>query len=73
MRGKLHGEQWAGMEDRITPADAGKTYCIAFNSVDLPGSPPRMRGKRFLGEDFAHGNGITPADAGKTFRPARLR
>ena len=25
MRGKLHGEQWAGMEDRITPADAGKT------------------------------------------------
>ena len=66
VRGKLSSSISAQYSVRITPAGAGKTYCIAFNSVDLPGSPPQVRGK--LGS-LSHSHvqtRITPAGAGKT-------
>ena len=50
------------------PRGCGENYCIAFNSVDLPGSPPRMRGKLYGRGLQRHGDRITPADAGKTLK-----
>ena len=86
MRGKQFCATRHGVDEGITPADAGKTTTRAQitqrirdhprgcgenrNVIEfenrLPGSPPRMRGKRSVWPMNVPAEGITPADAGKT-------
>ena len=72
MRGKPTRTKEHFTKNRITPADAGKTYCQQPGEERSKGSPPRMRGKPrllFIHQIF---KGITPADAGKT-QPRDMR
>ena len=65
--GKTKKLQFAadGMEDH--PRGCGENQNGHKRRYELPGSPPRMRGKqRQVYEAFADYR-ITPADAGKTF------
>ena len=48
------------------PRRCGENKQGSENSVKQAGSPPQMRGKRFITFGFAEMPGITPADAGKT-------
>ena len=59
-RVKMHGDE----EDH--PRGCGENLQARRDPQSLPGSPPRMRGKRFGVLQRAHDFGITPADAGKT-------
>ena len=69
MRGKQPNYGIIYAEDRITPADAGKTY------LHRPDRAVKRDHPRGCGENKAREysplalNGITPADAGKTSRP----
>ena len=53
----------------ITPACAGKTFCLSYMSVFLLGSPPHARGRPRPVVHSRSADGITPACAGKTTRP----
>ena len=67
MRGKPHRDYIRQKEDRITPADAGKTANTNTARV-YAGDHPRGCGENALYERFATASaGITPADAGKTY------
>ena len=68
MRGKLFSIAAILSDDRITPADAGKTNTYAVSNKGRIGSPPRMRGKLKRQAVFELNDRITPADAGKTCR-----
>ena len=66
MRGKRNPTYEDFGEDRITPADAGKTDTLGLPERNGAGSPPRMRGKPRCDIQKGEKTGITPADAGKT-------
>ena len=66
MRGKLAVRPLGRHQERITPADAGKTADKMAAKEFEAGSPPRMRGKREKNRGAVYGIRITPADAGKT-------
>ena len=68
MRGKLYLYSREWREQRITPADAGKTFRAGGKAQCPAGSPPRMRGKLLIVVDIVVWVGITPADAGKTMQ-----
>ena len=48
------------------PRGCGENRNVIEFETRLPGSPPRMRGKRHCSEKRGAFTGITPADAGKT-------
>ena len=54
------GESWDH------PRGCGENLTVAMTVDSKVGSPPRMRGKRYLSPSSDFGFGITPADAGKT-------
>ena len=66
MRGKAQGQVMAGFAFGITPACGEKTEYRALVTAHQ-GSPPRMRGKVFIGQVCIAPKGITPAYAGKRF------
>ena len=65
MRGKGHNSKILEIQNRITPAYAGKSEIVFLESRLTEGSPPPMRGKgRFLCTEHPPSR-ITPAYAGK--------
>ena len=66
MRGKRTEFATGAVRDRITPADAGKTFRPPLQAPSCIGSPPQMRGKRVSAILLRCDDWITPADAGKT-------
>ena len=48
------------------PRRCGENYLLVLVSVEKPGSPPQVRGKRDAMVRRTAGDGITPAGAGKT-------
>ena len=66
MRGKLCYKYCNVLQTRITPAHAGKTAHPDTARRTVPGSPPRMRGKRRSISCLVPPYRITPAHAGKT-------
>ena len=48
------------------PRGCGENFAVASVSPHFVGSPPRMRGKRYLHMFSPPSARITPADAGKT-------
>ena len=71
MRGKHNATHQSIADNRITPADAGKTFWVFGVLNPRQGSPPQMRGKPDAKSPFLLQQGITPADAGKTYRSRR--
>ena len=69
MRGKVCGNCRKVRLWRITPAYAGKSWCLCRRSLWNWGSPPPMRGK--VPHSFVHhlSTRITPAYAGKRLSP----
>ena len=55
------------------PRVCGKNVTEMVVSFDMPGSPPRVREKRFFRNKHRFIFGITPACAGKTFREILTR
>ena len=55
------------------PRVCGEKYLVWFERFDFRGSPPRVRGKGYLGGPLGMRRRITPACAGKSRRPARRR
>ena len=53
------------------PRGCGENLRTKCGCISNPGSPPQVRGKRFIPFGFAEMPGITPAGAGKT--PDRVR
>ena len=51
---------------RDHPRGCGENYLFRFYMTPSEGSPPRMRGKLYMGMVCVGNRGITPADAGKT-------
>ena len=65
MRGKADDGSTGNPKGRITPAYAGKRDVYIAQGVELPGSPPPMRGKGIAEGGVRSVAGITPAYAGK--------
>ena len=53
------------------PRRCGENWQCAYFSAVLAGSPPQVRGKRFVCDRGISHERITPAGAGKTTQPAR--
>ena len=51
---------------RDHPRGCGENVCICLQRKRILGSPPRMRGKRYVSAPGGGFRRITPADAGKT-------
>ena len=66
MRGKAIDFSFGVVEDRITPAYAGKRSDLFLNIRQSVGSPPPMRGKATGGNNHSWFVRITPAYAGKS-------
>ena len=64
------GKTFRGLEGsrllRDHPRGCGENYTFAKRYAKSTGSPPRMRGKRFVCDRGISQERITPADAGKT-------
>ena len=71
VRGKLDESVLTAIFYGITPAGAGKTPLIVFQSTAPGGSPPQVRGKHLGGAPYSKSPRITPAGAGKTVRTGR--
>ena len=54
------------LQQRITPAGAGKTYASVTRGIGDEGSPPQVRGKLYRAIPRTAQRRITPAGAGKT-------
>ncbi len=64
-RGRASGASAAMASRRITPACAGKRFCVYFHALSMR-NHPRMRGEELhMGEDAGLQRRITPACAGK--------
>ena len=57
-----------GLLQRDHPRVCGENAGTSSTTRETLGSPPRVRGKRRWGDDFARKCGITPACAGKTIK-----
>ena len=64
--GKTHVKIFAVRSDRDHPRACGENTPLGGNMITMPGSPPRMRGKRYALSFASMITGITPAHAGKT-------
>ena len=64
--GKTCVRAHSGVTGRDHPRGCGENERIDAMLKPCPGSPPRMRGKRFICDRGISHERITPADAGKT-------
>ena len=71
MRGKERAGAIVHLPFGITPAYAGKRFCVAQKPCCIWGSPPRMRGKAQVAQTLSLDTGITPAYAGKRLKRSR--
>ena len=64
--GKTHSLNSSNRRSQDHPRGCGENYHFIDIRLGIPGSPPRMRGKRCNPFSFTYHFRITPADAGKT-------
>ena len=63
--GKRYRSKRAQLKRRDHPRVCGEKHSAFSSSVQVPGSPPRVRGKAFSSSIGSNAPGITPACAGK--------
>ena len=68
--GKTTTQRYIHPDESDHPRGCGENVRAAENFDFSAGSPPRMRGKLYVGVTAGNVRGITPADAGKTAHAA---